>query len=58
MKTPGPFAFLLGMRLLGAGVGALLGTLIKTGEWVPGIVPHVVPGRTGLEFKWTVKVAF
>ena len=41
--------------LLGAGIGALIGTLVKTGRWVPGFVPQTSQeGNPGLSLTWSL----
>ena len=47
---------LFGYPVLGAATGALIGTFVKTGSWVPAFVPDAATGSATL--RWSVPVAF
>jgi len=49
-------AILLSFPLLGVGLGGLVGALIKSDEWVPGIVPGSSRGRAFVSLGWSVPV--
>lgn len=42
------------MPVAGAAAGALLGTVVKTGRWRPGLVPLRSGGSIGLTVRWEV----
>ena len=44
--------------VLAVGVGALIGTLVKTGRWVPGLEPEVSQGGSAIALSWRLPVAF
>ena len=44
--------------VLAVGVGALIGTLVKTGRWVPGLEPEVSKGGSAIALSWRLPVAF
>ena len=52
----GKKVILFGFPVLGAATGALIGTLVETGNWVPAFVPDAATGAATL--RWSVPVAF
>lgn len=45
-------AVLIGGPLVGAGAGALIGSLFKTTRWVPTVVPRTAVGATRIGVTW------
>ena len=43
---------LIGAPLLGAGAGALIGSLFKSTRWVPTVVPRTTVGATRVGMSW------